>query len=57
MHCYPGGSAFAPSADQVAKRVYSNYGNQSSLPGLELHRWLEAEAQLLAVHSPDLRFA
>jgi len=39
---------FAPSADEVALKVYLNYGNRSSLPGDELQRWLEAEAQLLA---------
>ena len=39
---------FAPSADEVASKVYINHGNQSLLPGDELQRWLEAEAQLLA---------
>jgi hypothetical protein len=39
---------FAPSADEVARKVYLNYGNQNSLPGDELQHWLEAEAQLFA---------
>ena len=39
---------FAPTADEVARKVYINYGSQSSLPGDELQHWLEAEAQLLA---------
>ena len=39
---------FAPSADEVASKVYLNHGNQRSLPGDELQRWLQAEAQLLA---------
>ena len=38
---------FAPSADEVARKVYLNYGTQEALPGQELHHWLEAEAQLL----------
>jgi hypothetical protein len=39
---------FAPSADAVASKVCSTYGNQRSLPGLEVRDWLEAERQLLA---------
>ncbi len=39
---------FAPSADEVARKVYLKYGNQDSLPEDVLQRWLEAEAQLLA---------
>jgi hypothetical protein len=42
------GIAFAPSADEVARRVYFAYGNQGSLAGHEVQDWLEAEAQLLA---------
>ena len=39
---------FAPSADDVARKVYLNYGNQDSLPEDVLQHWQEAEAQLLA---------
>jgi hypothetical protein len=39
---------YAPTADEVARRVYLSYGNQSWLPGDELQRWLKAEEQLLA---------
>ena len=43
-----GGIDFAPTADEVAKRVYFNYMNQGSLPGYEVKHWLEAEEQLVA---------
>jgi hypothetical protein len=39
---------FAPSADEVARKVYLNYGNQDSLPEDVLQHWQEAESQLLA---------
>lgn len=42
-----GGTDFAPSADEVARRAYFSYVNQGSLPGHEVQHWLEAEAQLL----------
>jgi hypothetical protein len=38
----------APAAEAVAKRAYFIYLNQGSLPGHDLHYWLEAEAQLRA---------
>jgi hypothetical protein len=38
---------FVPFADEVARTVRLNYGNQASLPEDELQHWLEAEAQLL----------
>ena len=38
---------FVPSVDEVARKVYLNYGNQGSLPEDELQHWLEAEVQLL----------
>lgn len=39
---------FAPSADEVARKVYFKYGDQDSRPEEVLQHWLEAEAQLLA---------
>jgi len=39
---------FAPSADEVARRAYFIYVNESSRPGCDVQHWLEAEAQLLA---------
>ncbi len=38
---------FGPSADDVARKVYINHGNQRLGPDDELQLWLEAEAQLL----------
>jgi hypothetical protein len=43
-----GGTDFAPSPDEVARKAYFNYENQGSLPGHDVQHWLEAEAQLLA---------
>ena len=42
------GIDFAPSADEVARRAYSSYGNRVSLPDHAVQHWFEAEAQLLA---------
>jgi len=52
-----GAIAFAPSADQVASRVYAQYGSQSSLPAREVEQWLQAEEQLRAEHSHSPQFA
>jgi hypothetical protein len=38
----------APAANTVATRAYFIYLNQGSLPGHDLHYWLEAKAQLPA---------
>jgi hypothetical protein len=38
---------FAPSADEVARRAYSSYGNRASLPDHAVQHWFDAEAQLL----------
>ena len=43
-----GGSDFAPSADEVARRAYFSYVNHGSLPGHDVQHWLVAEAELLA---------
>jgi hypothetical protein len=43
-----GGTGFAPSADEVARRAYFTYVNQGSAQGHDVQHWLEAEAQLLA---------
>ena len=37
----------APSADEVAIRAYSSYGNRISLPDHAVQHWFEAEAQLV----------
>jgi hypothetical protein len=42
------GMAFAPSADELARRAYFSYVNQGSLPGHDVQHWLAAEAELLA---------
>jgi len=42
------GTPFPPSADEVARRAYSTYLNQGSLPGNDVQHWLEAEAELIA---------
>jgi NADPH-dependent ferric siderophore reductase len=45
---------FVPFADEVARTVRLNYGNQASLPEDELQHWLEAEAQLLREHKEQM---
>jgi len=40
-------TAFAPSADEVARRAYFSYVSEGSQPGHEVQHWLEAEAQLI----------
>jgi hypothetical protein len=42
---------FKPAADAVAMRAYFIYLRQGSLPGHDLHHWLEAETQLRAERS------
>jgi hypothetical protein len=41
-------TAFAPSADEVARRAYFTYVNQGSPDGHEVQHWLAAEAELIA---------
>jgi hypothetical protein len=38
---------FVPSVDEVARRAYSFYVNQGSLPGHDVQDWLEAQRELL----------
>jgi hypothetical protein len=42
---------FCPSQDEVARRAYSSYENEGSLPGRDVQQWLAAEAQLFAEHN------
>jgi hypothetical protein len=42
---------FCPSPDEVARRAYSSYENEGSLPGRDVQQWLAAEAQLFAEHN------
>jgi hypothetical protein len=41
-------TTYAPSADDVAKRVGLGFVNQALLPWREVQRWLAAEAKLIA---------
>jgi hypothetical protein len=43
-------TAFAPSADDVARKVGLVFVNQALLPVREVKRWLAAEAKLIAEH-------
>jgi hypothetical protein len=40
--------AFAPSADEVARKAFFTYQNEGSPPGRDVQHWLAAEAQLIA---------
>ena len=40
--------AFAPSADEVARKAYFSYENEGSPQGRDVQHWLAAEAQLIA---------
>jgi len=42
------GIVFLPSADDVARRVYSSHGNERSFPEEEVRHWLAAESELMA---------
>jgi hypothetical protein len=42
---------FAPSADDVARKVSSSFVNQALQPLREVRRWLAAEAKLIAEHN------
>jgi hypothetical protein len=44
-------TAFAPSADDVARRAERSFVNQALLPWRVVQRWLAAEAQLIAEHN------
>ena len=44
-------TAFAPSADGVARKVNRSYVNQALQPFREVQRWLAAEAKLIAEHN------
>jgi hypothetical protein len=41
-------AAFAPSADEVARKAYFTYENEGSPQGRDVQHWLAAEAQLIA---------
>jgi len=40
--------AFAPSADEVARKAYFTYQNEGSPQGRDVQHWLAAEAHLIA---------
>jgi len=42
---------FAPSADDVARKVGLRFVNQALQPLREVQRWLAAEAKLIAEHN------
>ncbi|MGA2248029.1 MAG: hypothetical protein ABSH48_23835 [Verrucomicrobiota bacterium] len=44
-------TTFAPSADDVARRVGRSFVSQALLPWREVPRWLAAEAKLIAEHN------
>lgn len=44
-------TAFAPSADEVARKVGLSFVNQALQPFREVRRWLAAEAKLIAEHN------
>jgi len=41
-------TAFAPSADEVARKAYFCYVNQGAPQGHDVQHWLAAEAELIA---------
>jgi hypothetical protein len=42
-----GGTDFAPSADEVARRAYFSFLNEGSQPGRDVQHWLASEAELI----------
>ena len=44
-------AVFAPSADDVARKVGLSFVNQALQPLREVRRWLAAEAKLIAEHN------
>lgn len=44
-------NTFAPSADDVARKVGHRFLNQALQPLREVQRWLAAEAKLIAEHN------
>lgn len=45
-------TAFAPSADDVARKVGLSFVNQALRPLLEVQRWLAAESKLITEYNP-----
>ena len=39
---------FAPAPDEVARKAYFTYENESSRPGRDVQHWLKSEADLIA---------